>query len=189
MAKTVEELRATSTQKAFIQVKEPVGSLLLKAVCPLPKMLPGQVHVKTAAVALNPCDWKMPTNFPYPGAVYGSDFSGTVVTLGNNLARDIKIGDRVAGSVHASNFLNSISGVFAEYLAAYADQFWKMPDSMSWEQAAAIGWCVVGTVGLTMFRSLKLPGSPEQPVQKPVFVSVNGGNTASGTMTIQMLRL
>ena len=183
------ELQTNSTQKAIIQAKEPVGSLLLSAVCPLPELMQGQVLVKTAAVALNPCDWKMPTNFPCPGAVDGSDFSGTVVALGPNLARDIKLGDRVAGAVHASNPLNPTSGAFAEYVAAYADQLWKMPDSMGWEQAAAIGWCVVGTIGLAMFRSLKLPGWPEQPVQKSIFVLVYGGSTASGTMAIQMLRL
>ena len=183
------ELGAKSTQKAIIQAKEPVGSLLLSADCPLPELFPGQVLVKTAAVALNPCDWKMPTNFPCPGTVDGSDFSGMVVALGPNLARDIKIGDRVAGALHASNPLNPTSGAFAEYLAAYADQLWKIPDSMGWEQAAAIGWCVVGTVGLAMFRSLKLPGSPEHPVQKPMFVLVYGGSTASGTMAIQMLQL
>lgn len=189
MSETVMELGATSTQQAIIQAKEPIGSLILSADCPLPELLPGQVLVKTAAVALNPCDWKMPTNFPCPGAVDGSDFSGTVVARGPNLARDINVGDRVAGAVHASNPLNPTSGAFAEYIAAYADQLWKMPDSMGWEQAAAIGWCVVGTVGLAMFRALKLPGSPELPVQKPMFVLVYGGSTASGTMAIQLLRL
>ena len=189
MAITAMEHGATSTQTAIVQAKEPVGSLLLKANSPLPELLQGQVLIKTAAVALNPCDWKMPTNFPCPGAVDGSDFSGTVVALGPNLARDLKIGDRVAGAVHASNPLNPTSGAFAEYLAAWADQLWKMPDSMGWEEAATIGWCVVGTIGLAMFRSLKLPGSPEHPVQKNVFVLVYGGSTASGTMAIQMLRL
>ncbi|KAI4160869.1 MAG: hypothetical protein LQ342_005394 [Letrouitia transgressa] len=189
MAIASTEPKIPSTQKAIFQAKEPVGALQLHDDRPLPKLLPGQVLVKTAAVALNPCDWKMPTNFPYPGAVDGSDFSGTVVGLGPDLARDIKVGDKVAGAVHASNPLNPSSGAFADYLAAYADQLWKMPDSMAWEDAAAIGWCVVGTVGLAMFRSLKLPGSPEQPVEKPVYVLVYGGSTASGTIAIQMLHL
>ncbi|KAL9043947.1 MAG: hypothetical protein Q9214_002883 [Letrouitia sp. 1 TL-2023] len=189
MAIASTESKTPSTQKAILQAKEPVGALQLCDDRPLPKLLPGQVLVKTAAVALNPCDWKMPTNFPCPGAVDGSDFSGTVVGLGPDLARDINVGDRVAGAVHASNPLNPSSGAFADYLAAYADQLWKMPDSMAWEDAAAIGWCVVGTIGLAMIRSLKLPGSPEQPVEKPVYVLVYGGSTASGTMAIQMLRL
>ncbi|KAL8880456.1 MAG: hypothetical protein Q9198_002136 [Flavoplaca austrocitrina] len=177
-----------TTQRAIVQ-GEDAGSLVLLEKSPLPKLLPGQVLIKPAAVALNPCDWKMPTNFPCPGAVDGSDFSGTVVALGSDLARDIKLGDRVAGAVHASNSLNPSSGAFAEYLAAYADQVWKMPDSMDWDAGAAIGWCVTGTVGLALFRSLKLPGSPEQPVQKPMYALVYGGSTASGTMAIQMLRL
>ncbi|KAL8809475.1 MAG: hypothetical protein Q9200_003378 [Gallowayella weberi] len=177
-----------STQRAIVQAKD-AGSLVLLEKSPLPKLLPGQILVKTAAVALNPCDWKMPTSFPCPGAVDGSDFSGTVVALGSDLARNLKLGDRVAGAVHASNSLNPSSGASADYLAAYADQVWKTPESMGWEAAAAIGWCVTGTVGLAMFRSLKLPGSPEQPIRKSMYALVYGGSTASGTMAIQMLRL
>ena len=190
MAVTAAAPKMNSTQNAIIQAMEPAGSLLLRTDSPLPELLPGQVLIKTAAVALNPCDWKMPTNFPCPGAVDGSDFSGTVVALGPELGRqDIEVGDRVSGAVHASNSLNPSSGAFAEYLAAYADQLWKMPDDLGWEDAAAIGWCVVGTIGLAMFRSLRLPGSPEEPAKKPLYVLVYGGSTASGTMAIQMLRL
>ncbi|KAL9122906.1 MAG: hypothetical protein Q9187_000536 [Circinaria calcarea] len=189
MARTLTSRPLPASQKAIVQAKEPVGSLILCADCPLPDLLPGQVLVQTVAVALNPCDWKMPMNFPCPGAVDGSDYAGTVIALGSAVASDLQIGDRVAGAVHASNSLNPRSGAFADYIAVFADQLWRVPDGMPWEQAAAIGWCVVGTLGLAMFRSLALPGTPEQPVQKPTYVLVYGGSTASGTMAVQLLTL
>ncbi|KAI1918096.1 hypothetical protein LOZ53_001182 [Ophidiomyces ophidiicola] len=171
------------------QAIEPPGSLVIEENRRLPKVLPGQVLVKTVAVALNPCDWKMPTNFPHPGAGDGSDYAGIVVELGPGVVRkDLRIGDRVAGAVHASNPLNPESGSFAQYVAGYADHLWKIPDTMSMEDAAAIGWCTVGSVGMAL-HALKLPGSPEKPVQKPVYVLVYGGSTASGTMAIQLLKL
>ncbi|OKL60401.1 hypothetical protein UA08_04449 [Talaromyces atroroseus] len=160
------KLDVPTIQRAVIQAEEP-GSLTLCHNRGLPSVLPGQVLVKTAAVALNPCDWKMPTNFPCPGAGVGSDYAGTVIALGDSVDRSfLKIGDRVAGAVHASNRLDPQSGAFAEYIAVWADQLWRVPDDMAWDEAAAIGWCVVGTVGLTIFRTLALPGCPEEPTKK-----------------------
>ncbi|WEW56048.1 hypothetical protein PRK78_001483 [Emydomyces testavorans] len=178
-----------ATQRAIIQAKEPPGSLMLCEDRALPSLLPGQVLVKTAAVALNPCDWKMPTNFPCPGAGDGSDYAGTIVAIGPDVRPGIKIGDRVAGAVHASNPLNLESGAFAQYVAGYADHLWRVPDRMSMEDATAIGWCVVGSVGLALFRTMGLPGTPEKPVEKPTYALVYGGSTASGTMAIQLLKL
>jgi NADPH:quinone reductase-like Zn-dependent oxidoreductase len=87
-------------------------------------------------------------------------------------------------------------GAFAEYIAVCADQIWRVPHEMSFPQAAAIGLCVVGTVGLACFgeRHLALPGSPENPIgqtsdQTKPWVLVYGGSTASGTAAIQLLNL
>lgn len=194
MAPPSPPIKLPPTQKAIIQAfpPAPTGSLLLRPDRPLPDLHPAQVLIQTAAVALNPCDWKMPTNFPCPGAVDGSDFAGTIVALGADVGRiapHLQISQRVAGAVHASNPLDRRSGAFAEYVAADADLLWTVPDWMASSQAAAIGWCVVGTVGMAIFRALKLPGSPERPMQKPMFALVHGGSTASGTMAIQMLKL
>jgi NADPH:quinone reductase-like Zn-dependent oxidoreductase len=176
------------------------GVLEFTRTRPLPVLLPDQVLVHVAAVALNPCDWKMPTNFPCPGAGVGSDFSGTIIQVGQRVSLDtygVKVGDRVAGAAHASNRLEPQGGAFAEYIAAYADQIWRIPDGIGFPQAAAIGLCVTGTVGLAAFheRHLALPGSPERPFDqgndktKKPWVLVYGGSTASGTMAIQLLKL
>lgn len=177
-------------QRAIVQAAsaEP-GTLELCANQPVPQILPEQVLVRVVAVALNPCDWKMPTNIPCPGAVDGSDYSGIIVKIGEAARSHLKIGDRVAGAQHASNPSNPRSGTFTEYIAVYSDQLWRLPGNMSWEEGAALGWAVVGSVGLALFKALKLPGSPEQPVQKDTYALVFGGATASGTMAIQLLRL
>jgi NADPH:quinone reductase-like Zn-dependent oxidoreductase len=179
-----------ATQRAIVQAAEaPPGTLEVCENRPLPDILPNQVMVKVAAVALNPCDWKMPTNMPCPGAVDGSDYSGTIVKVGEAVTSDLQIGDRVAGAQHASNPLNPRSGAFTEYVAVFQDQLWKVPDHMAWDEAAALGWAVVGSVGLALFKALKLPGSPEEPVKKPMYALVYGGATASGTIAIQLLKL
>ncbi|KAK4463580.1 Trans-enoyl reductase mycC [Cladorrhinum samala] len=184
-------------QRALVQ-SSTSGVLALTETRPVPQPLPDQVLIRVAAVALNPCDWKMPTNFPCSGAGVGSDYSGTIVQVGSavSVSPPLKIGDRVAGAVHASNCLNPQSGSFAEYLVVAADMLWRVPDSMSFSEAAAIGWCVLGTVGLATLhpRHLGLPGTPEQPFvaadeAKRPWALVYAGSTASGTMAIQILRL
>nr|QJX57336.1 ChaC [Chaetomium olivaceum] len=72
----------------------------------------------------------------------GSDFSGTIIQLGEGVSLEtygVKVGDRVAGAAHASNRLEPQGGAFAEYIAVCADQIWRVPDEMAFPQAAAIG--------------------------------------------------
>jgi len=156
----------------------------------LPELFePNMVLVKTVAVTLNPCDWKMPARFPCVGALDGCDFAGTIVKIGHGVRRQLRVGDRVFGAVHGSNPACPQSGSFAEYVAAYADFIFVAPDTMTWETASAFGGIGVGTIGVALFYSLKPPGTVENPAEKPCYVLVNGGASASGTMAIQCLRL
>jgi len=82
------------------------------------------VLIRVAAVALNPCDWKMPTNI-CPGAGVRSDYWGTVIHFSSAVTTDefgLTVGTRIAGAVHASNRLNHQFGAFTGYIAVYADQ-------------------------------------------------------------------
>jgi NADPH:quinone reductase-like Zn-dependent oxidoreductase len=141
------------------------------------------------AVALNPCDFKMPYRFPSPGATSGNDFAGVVVAVGPNIAKPFKIGDRVFGAVYGANPIDHESGAFAQYLRADPEFTFNMPDSMSFETAASIGASVIATLGLALFRALRIPFTPEQPAEKPKQVLVWGGSTTVGTMAIQLLRM
>jgi NADPH:quinone reductase-like Zn-dependent oxidoreductase len=181
-----------ATRKAIVQSKhgEP-GTLELRLDQPMPDLPSDHVMVKVAAVALNHCDYKMPARNPCAGAVDGTDFAGTVVRLGESAARDsgLKIGDRVAGAQMASHPRRPWSGSFSEYLVEQACVVWRVPENMSWEAAASVGCAVTSSVGVALWSSMKLRGTPEEPLSDPKFILVYGGATASGTFAIQMLKL
>ncbi|CAG8976339.1 hypothetical protein HYALB_00005746 [Hymenoscyphus albidus] len=176
--------------KTHTVIKQGPSGILSLQTSSLPLLLsPDQLLIKTHSVALNPCDWKMPSRFPCPGATNGSDFAGTILQIGNAVTRtDLSIGDRICGAVHASNPACLQSGSFAEYLVTYADLVLKVPKGMRWEEAASIGGCVHGSLGLAFWDSLMVPGHPDKPAEKAVEVLVYGGSTACGTMAIQLLR-
>jgi NADPH:quinone reductase-like Zn-dependent oxidoreductase len=86
----------------------------------------------------NPTDWKASAFRAPPGAIIGCDFSGTVVKLGDNLKNaDIKLGDKVAGTVHGG--LSTTKGSNAQYLRAESDLVFKVPEGVQMEQAATFG--------------------------------------------------
>lgn len=174
------------TQRAIVQAAK--GTLVISNA-PLPPLLPGWVLVKTAAVALNPADHKMPAAFPALGATAGWDFTGTVVRVCAPLAAPLRVGDWVCGAVHGSNPADHETGAFAEYVRAEADLPLKIPGSMAWGPAAALGGVGHGTLCLTLWESLGVPGRPEKPAAEPQHVLVYSGSTATGTMVIQLLKL
>ncbi|KAF9886980.1 hypothetical protein FE257_010721 [Aspergillus nanangensis] len=165
--------------------------LRIETNAPLPAPRPDELLVQTKAVALNPCDYKMHERFPSPGAIDGCDFSGVVLAIGSGVPPELsfQVGDRVCGAVHGSNPIRHDVGSFAEYIASEAEFTLKIPDSMSFEQAAALGGTGLATLGMALFRTLELPGTPEEPVDKPQTVLVHGGSSSVGTMAMQLLRL
>lgn len=62
----------------------------------------------------------------------------------------------------------------------------KIPSYMSFEAAASLG-SGLGTIGLALFESLKVPETPKRPSEKQVDVLVYGTSTATGTLAIQLL--
>lgn len=178
-----------TTHTAIIQGE--AGSLKIAKSLPLPKLGPGHILVKTAAVALNPCDFKTPAAFPTPGCYDGCDFAGTVVALGSDVAADgpWKVGDRVFGAVNGSNPDELDAGSYAEYIKAVSVFTWRIPDWMSFEEAAGLNGTCIATMGVALFQSLELPGTFEKPAEKPVDVLIYGGSSSVGTMGIQMVKL
>ncbi|KAK5996291.1 Enoyl reductase cheB [Cladobotryum mycophilum] len=177
------------THTAVVQGEE--GALQVATGLPLPVLGPGHILVKTAAVALNPCDFKTPAACPTPGCYDGCDFAGTVVALGSDVARDgpWKIGDRVFGAVNGSNPADTDSGSYSEYIKAVSVFTYRIPDWMSFEQAAGLSPCCIATAGVAIFQSLELPGTFEKPAEKPVDVLIYGGSTSVGGLAIQMVKL
>jgi aspyridone synthetase trans-acting enoyl reductase len=177
---------------------ESAGVLTLQSVS-LPPFQPDQVLIRVQNVGLNPVDAKSTDLSPSPGATVGVDFAGTVVAVGSALSRPWNVGDRVFGGVFGNNPNERENGAFAEYVVAYSDLIWSVPEWMSMDTAACLG---VGfmTVGLALYfdMGLRLPRVPGESVDDKIeengsdhgqFVLVYGGATATGLMAIQMLRL
>lgn len=174
-----------SFQRA-IQIQAPnVAKLVTNA--PIPALRPQYVKVKTAAVALNPTDWKHIDFLASEGAINGCDFSGTVEAVGEDVKNGLQIGDRVAGFIHGSNQDNHEDGAFAEYVVAKSQLLTKIPDDLSFEAASTLG-CGITTVGQGLYQSLGLPW-PTTPTTTPFPILIYGGATATGTLAIQFAKL
>lgn len=79
-------------------------------------------------------------------------------------------------------------GAYAEYVGGTDVGVLKIPDYMSFEEAATLG-TGIGTAGLALFHSLEIPGWPTKPASEAQTVLVWGGSTATGTLVIQLLKL
>lgn len=160
--------------------------------CPIRQPNEDEILVKVSFVAINPIDPKSADLSPTPGATAGCDFSGIVVSVGPSVKKKLQIGDRVSGAVLGNNPDDLNNGSFAEYVAIPGDLVWKIPDSMSLQQASTLG-VGMATVGLGLYQSLKLPlpnkPSSQTETERPGYVLVYGGGTATGTLAIQMIRL
>ncbi|MCJ1261271.1 hypothetical protein MMC22_001135 [Lobaria immixta] len=177
------------TQTAIVQLEG--GILKITENVKLPHIPPDRMMVRVIAVALNPCDYKMPYRFPSTGVINGTDFAGVVVAIGPNVAEipSFKIGDSVFGAVYGANPIDPESGSFAQYIRADPEFTFHKPDYMSWQVAASIGASGIATLGLALFRNLGLPGTPDEPAEESEQVLVYAGSTSVGTMAIQLLRL
>ncbi|KAH6683992.1 putative zinc-binding dehydrogenase family oxidoreductase [Halenospora varia] len=169
----------------------PGGRLYIDRNAPIPHLSTDQILVQVKVVALNPCDYKMAERFPSEGASDGCDFSGTVVGIGYQAGQDytFKLGDRVFGAVHGSNPIDLEAGSFAQYVAIDGGFLFKTPARISDDTAAGIGGTGLGTLGLALFKSLALPGTPDKPVDNGEVVLVYGGSTSVGTLAMQLLKL
>lgn len=95
--------------------------------------------------------------------------------------------------VHGMNVDKPSVGAFAQYVGAYHDLLLKIPESMSFEDAASFG-TGVSTASLSLFHEMCVPATLEQlsaGVENNAgeFVLVAGGSTATGTRAIQLLKL
>ncbi|MBW4037881.1 MAG: quinone oxidoreductase [Acidobacteria bacterium] len=115
-----------------IQIRSTGGPEVLESIdLPVPTPQAGQVLVKIEAAGVNFIDTylregRYPAQLPF---IPGQEASGTVASLGSGVT-GFAIGDRVAW--------NGTRGTYAEFACAPADDLLKIPDAMSFEQAAAV---------------------------------------------------
>jgi NADPH:quinone reductase-like Zn-dependent oxidoreductase len=169
-----------------IVVQDPGNAQVVDSL-PRPKLRDDYIIVEVAAVALNPTDVGHIDSIPCKGALLGCDYAGTVVEVGPAVKKDLKKGDRVAGFVHGANSEQHEDGAYAEYIAAKGDLQMKIPDNISFEEAATIGVGFI-TTGQGLYQSLGLP-LPTEPAKEKFPLLIYGGSTATGTVAIQFAKL
>lgn len=148
------------------------------------------ILVKTVAVALNPTDWK---HFNYPmGAAQptsGCDFAGIVEQVGSAVPRPLKKGNRVWGFTHGGNQTRPYTGAFGEYLVTKGGVVGRIPEGVSFEEAATAGVGIL-TVGQGLYQRMGLPW-PDQPLraEEKMPILIWGGSSATGALGIQFAKL
>ncbi|MCJ1467958.1 hypothetical protein MMC07_006584 [Pseudocyphellaria aurata] len=175
-----------ATQRG-IQIQGPKSAKVVSDL-PIPKLRDEYIIVKVAAVALNPADWMTIEYATGRGGLSGCDYAGTVEEVGGAVVNGLKKGDRVAGFTNGGDDDNHENGSFAEHIAAKGDVQLKIPDRLSFEDAATLGLGVV-TVGQGLYQSLGLPLPTEATDKNLSSVLIYGGSTATGSLAIQFAKL
>ncbi len=149
--------------KAAVYTKGKSGKILeIKDLDqPVPKN--NEVLLRIRATSVNPLDWRMKRQRP------GVDVAGEVVAVGETVTQ-FKPGEAVFGAC---------KGSFAEYGCAREVAVVRKPESLSFEQAAA-----VSVAGLTALQGLRDKGHL-QPGQK---VLINGAAGGVGTFSVQIAK-
>lgn len=158
----------------------------------IPELRHGSLLVRVVCVALNPLDAKNIYDAGPTETLLGTDYSGIVEKTGQGYTKDWQVGDRIFGFVMGANAAHPTDGAFAEYVLVKADVQYRMPDHMSFEQAASLG-VGLSTAAMGICHKLHIPINLEQDpgdhegAGQTVFI--HGGSTATGTMSIQLARL
>ncbi|MYS19767.1 NADPH:quinone reductase [Streptomyces sp. DvalAA-14] len=134
---------------------------------------PGQVRIAVRAAGVNPLDHKVragfmqdafPVEFPH---VPGAEASGVIEAVGEGV-EGLVVGDEVFG--------RTLSGAYAEQAVADASRLTLKPDTLSWEQAAAIP-----VAAETSYRVLELLG-----VRPGETLLIHGAAGGVGTVAVQL---
>ncbi|KAL2841138.1 chaperonin 10-like protein [Aspergillus pseudoustus] len=174
-------------QKAIVITDANQASLVRDR--PRPALRDDYILVKTAAVALNPTDWKhIDNNLSTPGALVGCDYAGVVVEVGKAVKKPFRAGDRICGFVHGSNAVQHEDGAFADYIVAKGDLQMRVPEGMGFEEAATLGLGVT-TAAQGLYQGLKLRLPTESGGQSEETILIYGGSTATGTLAIQFAKM
>jgi putative PIG3 family NAD(P)H quinone oxidoreductase len=140
-----------------------------------PSFSEGQVLIKVAATSVNRPDIVQRTgNYPPPKGesdILGLEVAGVIENVGPGVTA-WKTGDRVMSLVGG--------GGYAEYAVAYATHLIRIPESMSFEQAA----CVCETY-ITAFLNVFLIGG----LKDGKYVLLHGGGGGVNTAAIQLCKI
>ncbi len=138
----------------------------------------GEVLVKVYAAAVNPADWKIRDGmgesfgFKLP-LILGGDIAGIVEAVGVDV-ENFKQGDAVYGMT-----VSSLSGGYAEYAVAKADAIAPKPESINFEEAAAIPIAAL-TAWQAIFDLANLSSGQR--------ILITGASGGVGSMAVQLAK-
>lgn len=143
-----------------------------------PRPQGGEVLIKVRASAVNPVDWKIREGlgemfglkFPI---ILGCEIAGTIEEVGENV-EDFKKGDAVYGYISLQR-----CGGYAEYVIAEASEIALKPESLDFENAAAIP---VGA--LTSWQSIYDLAN----LQSGQRILITGASGGVGSMAVQLAK-
>ena len=146
-----------------------------QADTPVPEPTSGEVQVKVQAVSINPVDYKFRKNGPYKDfpVILGWDVAGVVEALGPGVSK-FNVGDEVFGMVR----FPKEGRAYAEYLAAPVSDIARIPEEMSFTDAAAM--CLAA---LTAHQALEKMG-----LSSGQTVLIHAGSGGVGHFAVQLAK-
>ncbi|KAF9484841.1 GroES-like protein [Pholiota conissans] len=180
-----------TTEKALLLPQKQAESLVIADV-QVSKPQSGEILIKVHSISLNPVDWKIHKwgiffeDFP---AILGNDMAGEVVELGKGVT-DFAIGDRVFGQAP----FRPDRGTFQQYVVALASTTAKIPENITYDQAATIPTVLTAAYvglynhipyGLGIFSPLNNP--PQRYPDTPILIF--GGASSVGQSVLQLAHL
>ena len=148
----------------------------------IPKMSAGKVLVEVKASGVNPVDWKIregyfqqmvPLQFP---ATLGTDFSGVIKELEQNVSTNFNIGDEVYGQ---ASLLSGGSGSFAELALTNINSIAVKPKTLNHIDASSLP-----LVGASTWQGLV----DNIGLSKNQKILIHGGAGGIGTIAIQLAK-
>jgi len=144
-----------------------------------------EVLVKIHAASINDWDWQLLQGIPFLNRIMaglfkptkikilGCDVAGEVEAVGKNV-KQFRAGDEVFGDLSGCGF-----GSFAEYVCVREDALTLKPETMTFEEAAA-----VPQAGLLALQGLRVKREIN-PGQK---ILINGASGGAGTFAVQIAK-
>lgn len=152
---------------------------LVEKELPVPEIADDQVLIELKATSINPIDWKMragylkemlPYDFPI---ILGWDAAGIIKEVGKNVTA-FSVGEKVMARPATAP-----RGTYAEYTAVEEHLVSKMPDNISFEEAAA-----VPLTGQTAWVALVELGK----IKEGDRVLIHGGSGGVGHLAVQIAK-
>lgn len=177
------------THRSYWQIKAGVPGEIRNVETPT-KLADDEVLVKVHAWGLNPCD-HMVADLPLPFIKYpvilGEDIAGVVQAVGAQAASKFKAGDRVTAVALGASKFKSEHGAFQEHTVVNQVLACKIPDSLSFTDAATLPLGVsTAASGLYGKAYLALPFPELSAVSTGKTILIWGASSAVGLNAIQL---